>query len=583
MYGKSGRRDRRVFVMRGRRALRGGALWLWMGVLVFAGLPERGAWAVDAAPVREARLSFFQGDVTVQRADNTGNDPAQLNMELVEGTRVVTGQDGQAEIEFEDGSLLRVTPQSTVVLSRLGTGADGSLETQVGVLNGLVYAELRASAKVGYRIEAGGSVVTPLANATIRILLDQPPAEIAVLDGTSQVDQAGGRAVAGYPVQVEKGESLRGDASGGGRYFLAPTIEHNSWDDWNEEREQVAADDLAARTAARDGFAGNQGYGWSDLDANGTWYDAGQGPVWQPFDASVSGFDPYGYGSWVWSGGTGYVWNSAYSWGWTPFRCGSWNYWQDFGWGWAPSAGCGYGGGLAYGGFGPGRGRRGNRINLSNVPAGYRRPMPPVAGGPVRVHPIIPVRTGPGPTGERVRPFEARQIAGQTAMPLRTQGSGYTPRGGSAVGSTLRRDFPVDQVTGRPVLGLATAPGAGRRGPDGAVRAGAAPGGTGLRGAEGLTNGRAGVQGDGTRPVYPARRTPVAGTAATPATVAPVDGGRGTAERRGGQVNPVYRMPPPPVVHQAPVQTAAPIRSAPPVAVRPAAPAAAPTTATPKK
>ncbi len=195
---------------------------------------------------------------------------------------------------------------------------------------------------------------------------------------------------------------------------------------------------------------------------------------------SVSGFDPYGYGSWVWSGGTGYVWNSAYSWGWTPFRCGSWNYWQDFGWGWAPSAGCGYGGGLAYGGFGPGRGRRGNRINLSNVPAGYRRPMPPVAGGPVRVHPIIPVRTGPGPTGERVRPFEARQIAGQTAMPLRTQGSGYTPRGGSAVGSTLRRDFPVDQVTGRPVLGLATAPGGGRRGPDEAVRAGAAPVGTGL-------------------------------------------------------------------------------------------------------
>ncbi len=454
-------------------------------LLVSAGASR--VWAFDDAAVRTARLAYFYGDVTILRPDNTGGDPAQLNMPLTEGARVRTGDDGQAEMEFEDGSLLRMTPQSSVLLSRLGSGANGGFETQISLLNGLVYAELRAASKYAYRIDAGGDVVTPVANATVRITLDQPPAAIAVLDGTAHVDRTRGN---GYQVDVNKGESLKGDAAGGGRYFLAQGIEHNTWDDWNEEREQGAANELAARTAARDGFAGDQGYGWSDLDADGTWYDTGQGPVWQPFDAGVSGFDPYGYGSWVYYTGPGYVWSSGYRWGWTPFRCGSWSYWTDFGWGWSPSGTGGYGG-WGVGGYGPGGVRRTHRINLSNLPPGYQRPLPPVPGGPLRVHPIITVRSGPAPTGERVRAFEARQIAGQTAVPLRTVGGGYTSRGGSAVGSSLRRDFPIDRTTRQPVLGSVTAP-AGRRGPDAAAGSRTVEATPGVVGSAGMRTGAAG-------------------------------------------------------------------------------------------
>lgn len=606
-----------------------GAAWAWMRLgqlsgplvlLVLSLLPAR-ASAFDEPAVRTARLAYFQGEVTVLRADNTGGDPAQLNMPLTEGVRVSTGGDGQAEIEFEDGSLVRVTPQSSVLLFRLATGTDGSFDTQAALLNGLVYAELRAIPKYAYQIEAGDETVTPVANATVRITLDQPPAEVAVLDGTAHVEQAGG----GYRVDVAKGEALRGDAAGGGRYFLTQRIEHNSWDDWNEEREQAAADQLAARTTARDGYAGDQGYGWSDLDTNGTWFDAGQGPVWQPFDASVSGFDPYGYGSWVYTTGPGYVWSSGYSWGWTPFRCGSWNYWQGFGWGWMPMGGCGYGG-FGYaggGGYGPGGGRRVNRTNLSNVPPGYQRPLPPTVGGAVRVHPIVPVRTGPPPTRDRVRAFEARQIGGTTVMPLRTLGSGYTSRGGSAVGASLRRDFPVDRVTRQPVMGSLTVP-VGRRAPETLVRPGeAAPGvaaGAGSRvgrpGADGYSAARRQAAGEGvSRPDFPSRNgvavpgslTPVtspgttasAGAAgsASPAprpvfgsSVAsppPQQGVRvhpGDREGDGGNrverfnPNPVNRMPPPPVGVRP-----APTVSAPPQAVRPmpVAPAPAPVRSAP--
>ncbi len=479
-------------VTKGKRRVRFGVIGFAGLLTLLLGLQPGAVLAFDEGPFRAARLAYFRGDVSVLNVDYPTGTSAQMNMPLLEGARMETGEDGEAEVEFEDGSLIRLTPRSSVLLSRMRASSDGRYGTEMVLANGLIYAELRATSKYAYRIEAGRDFVRPVANATVRIELDQPPATVAVFDGTARVERVGAQADAGFRVDVGRGESLRGDSEAGGRYFLTQQIEHNSWDDWNEEREQGAANALAARTSARDRYAGDQGYGWSDLDANGTWFDAGQGPVWQPYDARLTGFDPYGYGSWVWYPGPGYVWSSGYAWGWTPFRCGSWNYWPDFGWGWVPSGGYGRGGGGFRGNGGLGVTRRGNTIDLSNVPPGYMRPMPPAAGGlegpngPVHIHPIIPVRSGPAPTRERLRVSEAGQIAGHTAMPLRTVEGAYTSRGGSAVGSSLRRDFPVDRITRQPMLGVLTAP-AGRKAP-GAVSRQAVPVG-GAAGGNGATPG----------------------------------------------------------------------------------------------
>jgi len=291
-----------------------------------------GARAYDVPPQRAARLSYLQGSVTVEHMDNTGNDPAVINMPLAAGVRVSTGEDGQAEVEFEDGSLVRLTPNSALSLSVLSADNRGNFQTQLAVVHGLVYAELRADAKFAYSIDANGDAISPVTNTTIRIDLDEPPAVISVLDGTAHVgSQSGDQA------DVQSGETLTRDSTDGSRYLVTQEIAQDSWDSWNEDRDQAAEDEAANQTEARDDYAGSQGYGWSDLDANGTWYNVpGQGMVWQPNVAADAGFDPYGYGSWVYYPGTGYVWASGYNWGWTPFRCGNWSYWDGFGWGWLP-------------------------------------------------------------------------------------------------------------------------------------------------------------------------------------------------------------------------------------------------------
>lgn len=411
------------------------------------------ALSAQADPTtRAARLTFLQGTVTVNAPGNTGSVPAQMNLPLLAGVQLVTGADGQAEVEFEDGSVARLTPNSAVSLDNLAVQPNGVFVTNLSLLHGLAYFELRATPQYLYSINAGGDVLTPVENTTVRINFDEPPAIFAVLDGTAHVDRQVNpnidAANAGFQTDVRAGESLRGDTASTTRYFLTPEIGDDSWDQWNEDLDQAAAAQGADGTAVRDNYAGAQGYGWSDLDADGAWYDVpGQGPVWQPqLAADDSGFDPYGYGDWVAYPGLGYVWASGYPWGWTPYRCGTWSFFGGFGWGWSP--------GLTCGGFGWGFFGGGLPVNVGLVPAGYRPIRVPVTG-PHPIHPVLPVRTYQPSAPIHPVQYAQRQIAGKTATAIAPVANGFTSSGG-ITGSSLRRDYPVDSNTHAPVLGLAS-------------------------------------------------------------------------------------------------------------------------------
>jgi FecR protein len=426
-------------------------LALAMFCLLFAGWTPKAR--ADDAPPRAARLSFLQGTVTVNRVDNTGSDPGQINMPLTQGARVATGQDGQAEIEFEDGSLVRLTPNSSLDLTALTSDANGNVQTSLTLGFGLAYAELRAAEKLTYSLSAGAVQVSPVENTTVRIAMDQPPAVISVLDGTAQVNGGSSAGGEGYRTNVNAGETLTGDASDPGRYSLTQQVADNSWDKWNTDRDAAAATETASQTDVRDQYAGEAGYGWSDLDANGSWYNVpSQGEVWQPNVAMDASFDPYGYGSWVWYPGSGYVWASGYSWGWTPYRCGNWSYWDDFGWGWQPGIGCGGFGGWGFGGGG-------YAFNIVRPPRNYRfHPLPvrgPGGPHPVRVgHPVTP----PVQIGQARGP---RTIAGQIVEPLHPVPATAAFRGTRSVGgAALQRDFPVNRAS-RPAPGNGTTPAGG--------------------------------------------------------------------------------------------------------------------------
>jgi FecR protein len=439
--------------MTARTSLTRVAFSVILGLAVLS--PAASARAQSSSNTRAARLTFMQGAVSVAEADNPAGVPAQLNLPLLSGVQLITGTDGQAEVEFEDGSIIRLTPNSALSLDSLTVQPDGVFLSSLGLLRGLAYCELRATQQYRYTLEAGGDVLSPVENTTVRVNFDEPPATFSVLDGTAQVERQSAQnneaASAGYQTQVRAGETLREDPTDANRYFLTQQIAEDSWDQWSEERDHEAASEAADSTPVRNDYAGAQGYGWSDLDANGSWYNVpGQGPVWQPQVAvDDSGFDPYGNGAWVWYPNTGYLWASSYAWGWTPYRCGNWSYYNSFGWGWAPGTGCG--------GFGWGFAGGGRPVNIVLGPTGYRPIRVPLAGGPRRIQPTLPVQVKAWQTQEPSRGDQSgpRRIAGVTVVPIKPIAQGSIGDD-SHPSSSLRRDFPIDSATRNPVLGIAS-------------------------------------------------------------------------------------------------------------------------------
>jgi len=405
----------------------------WLGIrntLLVAGfaaalsvLPARADSLLDddanagAGSSRALRLSSVEGQVRVVQDGQVLADPALANMPLFAGTQITTGDDGRTEIQMEDGSVVRLSPNSTLtfpVIEKQGS----NMHTEVVLNAGLAYFELQPStAESSLRVSYGSASFAATSFSVVRVTLDAPPGDLAVFSGNVHLDRGDA-----LQLDIHGGESLNLDAGDMARYTLHESIRPDSWDTWNADRDQILNSEASQQTAASSSY-GTSVAGMADLDANGNWYNVpGQGYIWSPYDAQAQGvgWDPYGFGHWVYYPRFGFVWVSGYGWGYAAFDCGQWNYFDSFGWGWAPGGGCspwwgGYGGGWGY--------------NIGNGPRGYqppRRPIkPPVHGFSGRTlvaSNVVPVdrRIGGGTlAGIDGRARVPVTIAGHTVEPLK--------------------------------------------------------------------------------------------------------------------------------------------------------------------
>jgi hypothetical protein len=366
---------------------------------------------------RAVRLSIVEGQVRLSHLSASGSehpltDDAVANTPLFQGTGIQTGDDGRAEIQFEDGSIARIPPDSALTLSVLKPG-----QTELALNSGLGYFELKSagdSTTGPIKVRFGSAAAVATGSAVFRIKLDEAPGEVAVFDGSLHIDGQSGAAA-----DLHGGESAKLDS-----FSVAESIEPDSWDAWNSDRDQALNAAAGSTTVATSGMPQSANPAWGDLNQSGNWYDVpGEGSVWSPYEASDSSWDPYGDGYWMNTPGYGYTWVSGESWGYMPYQCGMWNWYGGFGWGWAP------------GGCSPWWGAGGLwAINVGRGPFGWRAPVRPPRprgiGGPqpggsvarVGPAPIISVRRQ-GPPVDGVLPLRDRKtpvtIAGATIVPMR--------------------------------------------------------------------------------------------------------------------------------------------------------------------
>jgi len=219
---------------------------------------------------RAVRLSYVDGDVHLFQGSQALTDQALANTPLFEGARIETGNDGRAEIQFEDGSVARVSPQSSLTISVLrGLATGGTRDAELQLNNGLGYFELQGDSDSNHiKVRFGDTEVTTSGFTVLRIDVDKAPGEVAVFSGNAHIE--GG---ASPTLDLHGGESVALNATDSSNYNLAETIEPDSWDAWNTDRDQDLSNAAADRTQATENQPDNQNPAWSDLDANGNWYN----------------------------------------------------------------------------------------------------------------------------------------------------------------------------------------------------------------------------------------------------------------------------------------------------------------------
>jgi hypothetical protein len=302
---------------------------------------------------RIVRLSYVDGQV---RLDNGhGYESATMNVPLTERDWLQTGSDGWAEVQLEDGSLIRMAPDTVVAFTELGRSSSGATITTVDLDQGEAVFKITKHDDSDFRVTVKKNTIVLTHSGTFRVTsTNSDPMEIAVTKGEVSVRDG----ESGDEVAVKKNETFVLNPNDVGQYALDKGAEADELNRWSTQRD----DTLSTYASAGQGnIQSPYQYGANDLGYYGQYYDEpGYGEVWQPYGVGF-GWDPFSNGYWSYAPGFGYTWVSSYPWGWMPYRYGQWIFINNRGWCWAPG----------------GWNRWYSRPRWSHAPPGFHAPIPP--------------------------------------------------------------------------------------------------------------------------------------------------------------------------------------------------------------
>ena len=272
---------------------------------------------------RIVRLSDVQGNVQIDKNTGLGFENAFLNLPVTQGTQLKTLSNGRAEIEFEDGSTVRLAPNSRLTFSALSLDDSGKRNSVINLAAGMAYVNWLG--KDDFSLAFAGEKISLDRAAHFRVDASAKSAKLAVFKGDVDVEGPSGTVI------VSKKKTATFDVADDDKYTLANNIAQAPLDSWDKE-----SIDYHQQYAKNNDSGSPYGYGLSDLNYYGSYSTIpGYGMMWQPFFTGV-GWDPFMDGAWGFYPGFGYAFASPYPWGWLPYRYGNWMFIPGNGWMWQP-------------------------------------------------------------------------------------------------------------------------------------------------------------------------------------------------------------------------------------------------------
>ena len=273
---------------------------------------------------RYARLGEMDGRVEVRMHPTAAWRPGLRNMALVQTSAIRTGPAAHVEIELDEGSVLRLAADSSCELADYTRLSTGQRITRIFLDRGTAYFSGEPLWRDALILAMPGAQTMPRRGSRMRAEVEAGASELSVMEGEVRFSSPA------VELDVTEGKSMRIDPLHSGRFVLSPEINPLESDAYSRRRDLA----LAGGTSAMH-LAGVR-YGARDLDAHGTWIDAGDfGLAWKP--KLQDGWIPFRDGRWEWYEGIGYTWIGSEPWGWLPYHYGRWMLHAKLGWFWVPS------------------------------------------------------------------------------------------------------------------------------------------------------------------------------------------------------------------------------------------------------
>ena len=165
----------------------------------------------------------------IDKNTGLGFENAFLNLPITQGTQLRTGDRGRAEIEFEDGSSMRVAPNTSIDFSTLGLSDSGSRISQVNLTAGMAYVNWLGKSGDQFGLNFSQEKISLDQPAHFRIDASPETATLAVFKGDVDVEGPTGKVV------VEKKKTVTFDLSQDDKYTVANNIAEAPLDSWDKE------------------------------------------------------------------------------------------------------------------------------------------------------------------------------------------------------------------------------------------------------------------------------------------------------------------------------------------------------------
>jgi hypothetical protein len=273
-------------------------------------------------PALAARISFVEGNVSLQPNGQGDWGAAARNRPTTVGDKIWADKDSRAELQAGQAS---IHMGSMTALSFLNLDEN---VMQVRVAEGVINFRVRELREGDlYEIDTPNQAFTVKQAGAFRVEVseDGEGTRVTAIRGEGEIT-AGGKTY-----EVHAGEMAELTGADNPEVQTGQAAPPDGLDRWSAERDLREDNSVSAKYVSRDVP------GYDDLDDNGTWNEEPDyGHVWYPSTVAVD-WAPYSYGYWNWVGPWGWTWVGYEPWGYAPFHYGRWAYIHNR-WGWCPGA-----------------------------------------------------------------------------------------------------------------------------------------------------------------------------------------------------------------------------------------------------